>query len=85
MRKQFRVSTKAAVFDTSHKKVVVIHMDKINAWGLPSGHIEDGETPDEAITHELSEECGLICTDLQKKVSYTQRRKTNLSLKGCRK
>lgn len=67
MRKLFRVSTKAAVFDATRTKVVVIHMDQSSAWGLPGGHVEDGEGPDDAIIRELSEECGITCDDLQRK------------------
>ena len=28
-------------------------------WGLPKGHIETGERPEEAALREISEECGL--------------------------
>ncbi len=28
-------------------------------WGFPKGHIESGETPEQAALREISEECGL--------------------------
>ena len=56
MRKQFRAATKAALFNRDKSRVLVIHMDQNNDWGLPGGHIEENETPDEAITRELLEE-----------------------------
>ncbi len=65
MRRQFRVSTKVALFDTSRLRVLVIHMDQNNDWGLPGGHIEEDETPDEAMIRELYEECGVSSPDLQ--------------------
>ena len=37
--------------------------DPYGNWGLPKGHIEDGETPEEAALREVSEESGL--TDLR--------------------
>lgn len=43
----------------------MIHMDQRNDWGLPGGHIEQGETPDEAIVREVREECGVKSSDLQ--------------------
>jgi ADP-ribose pyrophosphatase YjhB (NUDIX family) len=67
MRKLFKVSTKAAIFDSTHENILVIHMDQNNDWGLPGGHIEEGETPDVAISRELLEECGIIPDILQSK------------------
>lgn len=71
MRKLFRVSTKAAVFDTSREKVVVVRRNKskqwkYDAWDLPGGHLEDNEEPEIAISRELMEECGIKCENLQK-------------------
>ena len=65
MRRDFRVSTKAAIFISDRDKVLVIHMDQVNGWGLPGGHIEHDETPDEAIARELHEECGVASNDLK--------------------
>lgn len=67
MRKQFRISTKAAIFNTSRSKVVAIHLDEVGARGLPGGHMEEDETPEVAIARELLEECGLTCKNLQRK------------------
>lgn len=64
MRKEFRVSTKAAIFNELKTKVIVISMENGADWGLPGGHIEENETPDEAIARELNEECGIDLLNL---------------------
>lgn len=33
-------------------------------WGFPKGHVEAGETPQEAALREISEECGLLRSSL---------------------
>ncbi len=67
MRKQFRVSTKAAIYNSDRSKILVIHMSRNNDYGLPGGHIEEGESPDEAMRRELYEECGVTSGDLTRK------------------
>lgn len=67
MHKLFKVSSKAAIFDSTNKNVLVIHMSDIKAWGLPGGHVDDNETPDDAILRELLEECGIKPNSLQRK------------------
>lgn len=76
MRKLYEVSTKAAIFDKKHEHVLVINMDQIekygkNDFGLPGGHIEGNESPDQAIIRELHEECGINPINLQHKDFFT--------------
>ena len=55
----FRVVTKVALFNSDQTKVLVIHMDFNDDYGLPGGHINEGEELDEAMKRELYEECGV--------------------------
>ena len=59
MKRLFKVSTKAAIYNSAHDRILVIHMDQYNIWGLPGGHINEDETPDVAMSRELLEECGI--------------------------
>ena len=69
MRKQFDVSTKAAIYSSYFSHVLVIHTNKSidgkKRYGLPGGHIEDDESPDQAMARELREECGIIVGNLR--------------------
>lgn len=65
MRKLFKVSTKVALFNTEGK-VLVIHMDKSNDYGLPGGHIDEGEDIETALRRELLEECGIKEAELRR-------------------
>jgi 8-oxo-dGTP diphosphatase len=47
--------------DTSRIAILLIY-DKHGNWGLPKGHLEDGETPMQAAQREIAEETGLTCT-----------------------
>ena len=67
MRLLFPVSTKAAIYSENASHVLVIYINKNKSWGLPGGHIEAGETPDQAIERELMEECGLAIPHLQRR------------------
>lgn len=71
MRKTFRVATKAVIYDSHKTKVLVIHMDQNDEYGLPGGHIEENETIDESIARELYEECGIENIFLRKVDFFT--------------
>ncbi|MCC9296180.1 HAD-IIA family hydrolase [Clostridium sp. WLY-B-L2] len=46
------------IFDR-HKKVLLMKRADNGLWGIPSGHVEPGETVEEAIIREIMEETGL--------------------------
>ncbi|MGB2786758.1 MAG: NUDIX hydrolase [Candidatus Saccharimonadaceae bacterium] len=64
MRTTFPVSAKAAIYDVSCERVLVIHMDDIVSYGLPGGHVDEGEALDDAMRRELLEECGIVPDEL---------------------
>lgn len=41
------------------KKVLLVHHRGFNKWVPPGGHIEEDETPDQAVIREYKEEVGL--------------------------
>ena len=45
--------------DAGNGPQVLLIKDPYNNWGLPKGHIEDGETPEQAALREVEEETGL--------------------------
>lgn len=49
-----------------------------NAWGIPKGHMEKGETQEETAVREVKEETG-IKIKLQKKLSSVTLKKKNFS------
>lgn len=57
-RKTFPVSVKAAIFNTNDE-LLMIFMDRRGEYGLPGGHIDEGELPDDAMRRELAEETGV--------------------------
>lgn len=57
------VSCKAALFNQDYTKVLLSEYSSGN-YGLPGGHMEDGETPDQAMARELWEELGLKNVEL---------------------
>ncbi len=54
---QFRIAVSALIFDGEH--ILLALRRDIEWWNLPGGGMEDGETVDEALRREVSEETGL--------------------------
>lgn len=56
-----RVETSAGgvVYRRGEQPQVLLIRDPYQNWGLPKGHIEGGETPEQAAVREVEEETGL--------------------------
>lgn len=57
-RPRHRVSTKIALLNPTGNRVLLTRLHD-GRFGLPGGHVEGNETPEEAIVRELHEELGL--------------------------
>ena len=57
---RFLVGVLALIFDSSGRVLLLRHThDRAHPWGLPSGRLEQTETPPQALVRELAEETGL--------------------------
>ena len=59
IRDLHRVTCKAILFNAKRTKVLLANYDGKGWYGLPGGHLDAGETPDEATHRELQEELGV--------------------------
>lgn len=57
-RDLLRVTCKCAIFTPDKSKVLLADYGR-DGYGLPGGHIDAGESPDEAMRRELDEELGV--------------------------
>ena len=51
--------TASALILNEESKILLLYHKKLNVWLYPGGHIENNETPDEAVIREVLEETGL--------------------------
>lgn len=64
-RQAFRVSCKCALYSQDGGKVLLADYGT-EGYGLPGGHMDAGETPDETMLRELHEELGLEGVELKR-------------------
>ncbi len=51
--------TASALIKNNENKVLLVFHRKLGVWLYPGGHIDNNETPDEAVIREVKEETGL--------------------------
>lgn len=68
-RSLHKVTCKIALFSPEKDRVLVVEYGQ-NEFGLPGGHLEEGETPEAAIVRELSEELGVSYKGTLKRADF---------------
>ena len=63
---KLEVSTKLALYSHDLQSVLIMRYPIRGQNGLPGGHVELREDPDEAIKRELVEELALVVDDMQR-------------------
>ena len=66
----------AGVIVAKDGRYLLVHSKENKEWGLPKGHVEEGESYEEAAHRELHEESGVaaeLIPRFEEKVSYTVR------------
>jgi ADP-ribose pyrophosphatase YjhB (NUDIX family) len=53
------VGCSAAIFDTSHQRILLVRRIDNGRWAVPGGYMEPGESMTEACVREVMEETGL--------------------------
>jgi 8-oxo-dGTP pyrophosphatase MutT (NUDIX family) len=66
MRPKHVVSTKLALYSHDLTSVLLMHYPLRNIFGLPGGHVEPKENPNDTIRRELMEELSLTLYDIKR-------------------
>ncbi|MGE6631663.1 HAD-IIA family hydrolase [Bacillus sp. NPDC077027] len=56
---QLKAGVAGWIMDDTHSSVLLLQRADNGKWGIPSGHVEPGESIEEAIIREIKEETGL--------------------------
>jgi 8-oxo-dGTP pyrophosphatase MutT (NUDIX family) len=65
-----RITNKVALYSLEGDRVLVmkyLNDSTLHGYGLPGGHLEEGEDPNEAVLREVKEELGFIPSKLQRR------------------
>jgi 8-oxo-dGTP diphosphatase len=76
----------AILFDRNNQLLIYLRDDKLeisfpNHWDLFGGHVEEGETPEQALVRELKEELNIEITDYRFFKKYESTNETKLNTK----
>lgn len=66
MYTKFLISTKLALYNQDATKVLIMHYPPRGFNGLPGGHLEKNETPEQALRRELIEELSLEIGEVER-------------------
>ena len=81
VRPKHAVSTKVAIYSHDGERALIMSYPGAGKYGLPGGHVELGEHPDETLVREVEEELGVtIKSPLQKSFFRTHGQKGRLIL-----
>jgi putative (di)nucleoside polyphosphate hydrolase len=61
----FRAGVGAVILDGHGRALALERIDRPGAWQLPQGGLEDGESPEDGLWRELTEETGLTGSDVE--------------------
>lgn len=82
-RPKHAVSTKAILLSPDGTHVLGMKYffedESLYGRGLPGGHLEDAENPDEAVVREVEEELGIVVSDLER-FSFTPHKDGKIAL-----
>lgn len=67
--KKLQHASCTVIMDPTGKFLGVSRKHNPGDFGFPGGHIEKGETPEQAAVRELEEETGLRCSNLEKLIT----------------
>ena len=82
-RPRHRVSVKIALINKAGDRVLMTRT-RNDGYGLPGGHVEYGETPEQALFRELHEELGIQTPEGVQKVDFWRDQRTERIILGYR-
>jgi ADP-ribose pyrophosphatase YjhB (NUDIX family) len=63
--KNVHLSVGAIIINDKNELLMIDRLKRPFGWACPAGHVDDGETPLEAVKREVKEETGLTVLDIE--------------------